>query len=133
MTFQLDVQLSVGVFHTAVKGLLGKGGPLTPLQAHGNAVKRRATTERNPCMLDAILCHASPTVTCHMLITRPSALFLITCRSRCSGRSWEVRSLHNHHLASPMEETSGDIRGRYFICDLLLRMHRDRKSRPEIK
>jgi len=36
-----------------MKGLLGKGGPSTRLQAHGNAVKKRATTERNPFMLDA--------------------------------------------------------------------------------
>ena len=73
MTFQLDVQFSVGVFHTVMKGLLGKGGPLRRLQEYGNAVKKRATTERNPCMLDASFCHVRPTVTCHMLITRPGA------------------------------------------------------------
>ena len=96
VTFQLDLHLSVGVFHTLMKGLLGKGGPLTRLQAHGNAVKKRATTE-NPCMmLDAILCHASPTVTCHMLITRPGALFV---------------------------QLAVGLTGRHFIYDLL-RMHR---------
>ena len=132
VTFQLDVQLSVGVFHTVMKGLLGKGGPFTWLQAYGNAVKKRATTE-NRCMimmLDAPFCHASPTVTCHMLITLPGSLFVQLAVGLdfepLFGTSLEISSLHNLHMESSMEETSKGIWGRHFVYDLLgMPVHRD--------
>ena len=66
MTFHLDLHRSVGVFHTVIKGLLGKGGPSTGLQVHCSAKRliKSATTKINLLILDAIfvtqvLCHMS--------------------------------------------------------------------------